>query len=128
MRLHDYIRSTARTPFALGQHDCATFATGWVLAATGRDISQGLAGRYRTYAGGLRQVRKLGYEDHVALIAAHLLERASLVDAVIGDIVVVQGEDGLALGICAGDHAQVLTERGVGAVDMAQVLRAFEVR
>lgn len=128
MRLHDYIRSTARTPFQLGQHDCATFATGWVLAATGRDISEGLAGRYRTYAGGLRQVRKLGYADHVALIAAHLPERASIADAMPGDIAVVEGEDGLALGICAGDHVQVLTERGFGVVDMAQALRVFEVR
>lgn len=128
MKLHDYIRSCARTPFELGQHDCATFATGWVRASTGRDISHGLAGRYRTYAGGLRHVRKLGFADHVALIAAHLPERASVADAMIGDIVVMPGDEGMALGICAGDHAQVLSEGGLVAVDMAQALRVFEVR
>lgn len=127
MRLHDYIQSCARTPFQLGQHDCATFATGWVLAATDKDISQGLAGRYRTIAGGLRHVRKLGYADHVALIAAHLPERDSTSAAMPGDIVVLPGESGLALGICAGENAQMLSESGIVAVDMSEALRVFEL-
>ncbi len=45
----------------------------------------------------------------------------------IGDVVVAPGETGPALGICCGDHAKVLAEHGLVSIDMAEVLRVFEV-
>lgn len=127
MRLHDYIRACARTPFKLGRHDCATFATGWVQAAIGRDITHGLSGRYRTYAGGLRHVRKLGYADHVDLVAGQLRERDSIASAMIGDVVTCDTGDGIGLGICGGDTIHMLGASGMIALPLSHGIRAFEV-
>jgi hypothetical protein len=37
-----YLRAAAPRSFRYGRHDCVTFAAGWVLARTGRDLLAGL--------------------------------------------------------------------------------------
>ncbi|MCJ8138611.1 DUF6950 family protein [Falsirhodobacter halotolerans] len=123
--LHRYLAASAREPFAYGQHDCATFAARWVEIRTGRDISDGLIGRYTTMRDGLRIMRGLGLVDHVAFFARALPRRDGLPR--VGDLVAVAGLDGPAMGIWGGEAAHHLGETGLVALPLSQVTDVFEV-
>lgn len=126
-RLRRWLSTVAGHPLVPGQHDCCLFGAGAVLAQTGVDIAKGWRGRYTTFAGGRRILRKAGFADHIALIAHHLPE-AHVSAALPGDIAVVPGEGGDAVGVVQGAAVYVLTEAGrLGLVPMAPVLRLFKV-
>lgn len=129
MRLCQYLSTSARTQFQDGQHDCALFAAGAVAAMTGVDLAEGWRGRYSTIRGGMRVLRKAGYEDHVALAAAHLRERTRQAGdaAQPGDLAVIPTDDGPALGVVQGVQVYVLRRDGLGLVPLSAAIRIFEV-
>ncbi|MTH62114.1 hypothetical protein GL300_23225 [Paracoccus litorisediminis] len=114
-----------RTSFAYGRHDCALFAAGAVAAMTGTDHARGWRG-YRSRAAGLRKLREAGFEDHIALVASHLEEIHPAL-AAPGDVAVVEGEDGPALGIVQGESIYILQREGLGLVSLLAAQRAFRV-
>src|SRR5690606_22731839 len=61
--LNDYVHSVMSKPFIWGTHDCALWAAGAVLAMTGYDPAEKYRGRYKTLIGGLRLLRKDGFEN-----------------------------------------------------------------
>jgi hypothetical protein len=127
LRLHRYLRETHGHAIVPGQHDCCLFGAGGIQAQTGVDLAAGWRGRYTTFAGGRRVLRKAGYADHVDLIARHLTE-AHPVHADEGDIAVVPVEDGLAVGIVQGAAVYVLTADGrLGFAPMTGIQRLFKV-
>lgn len=127
MRLIAWIGSVNNRPIKPGHHDCCLFGAGAIAAQTGVDLAAGWRGRYTTYAGGRRILRKAGYADHIELIAAHL-EEANVVDALEGDIAIVPTEDGDAVGLVQGVAVYVLTPSGrLGLVPMQPVQRLFKV-
>jgi hypothetical protein len=121
-----YLADAARRPFAQGTHDCALFLAGGVLAMTGQDYAARYRGRYTTTRGGLRILRKDGFETHVAL-AAHYLPDLPVALAREGDAAVVPTGDGPALGIVQGEGIYVLGPGGMGVVPLTTAFRAFEV-
>ncbi|MDQ1847664.1 hypothetical protein Q9299_05125 [Gemmobacter fulvus] len=126
-RLRRWIGTVAGQPLIAGRHDCCLFGAGAIEAQTGVDIAAPWRGRYSTFAGGRRILRKAGYADHLALIAAHLPE-AHPAEALPGDIAVVPGEGGDAVGVVQGAGVYVLTQSGkLGLVPMLPVLRLFKV-
>lgn len=125
-RLTLYLAERARQPFAPGSHDCALFAAGAVEAITGTDPAAPYRGRYTTERGGLRVLRRDGYADHVALAAATLPERVTG-RAAPGDLAVVDGPAGPALGVVQGAAIYVLSPRGLSLVPLAAANRIFEV-
>jgi hypothetical protein len=126
-RLRRWIGSVAGRPMRPGEHDCCLFGAGAIEAQTGIDLAAPFRGRYTTFAGGRRILRKAGYADHVALIAAHLPE-AHPSQAQVGDIVIVPGEGGPAVGVVQGAAAYVLTASGrLGLVPLLPVQRLFRV-
>lgn len=124
-RLTDYLRAHHARPFAWGRWDCAIFTAGAVRAMTGRDPMRGLRG-YRTLAEGLRKARARGLEDHVAAVAATFPEIHPAF-AGPGDIAVVPGAPGLALGLVQGPQVYVLGDRGLGLMSLTEAQRAFRV-
>lgn len=124
-RLIDYVVATAAEPFAPGKHDCALAAANAVKAMTGRDFARGFRG-YRTMAEGQRKLRAKGFADHIALAAEHFEEVAPSL-AQVGDIAVVQGDDGLALGIVQGELIYVTARNGRALVPLTSAIRAFRV-
>ncbi len=120
-RLAKYLAQVARRPFAEGQHDCALFAAGAVAAMTGRDLAEEWRGRYSTTRGGIRVLRKSGFEDHIALAASLLAETDAPKP---GDLAVV---DGPALGVVQGTHIYVAGPDGLALVPIGAGLRFFEV-
>lgn len=125
-RLIGYVMPRMSDGFAWGRNDCALFAAGAVQAMTGVDLAHGYRG-YRSLEGGLRRLKARGFEDHIAL-AASLLEEVPASLAHRGDVAVVQGDPGQALGIVQGEAVYVLRPYGgVGLVPVTEVLRAFRV-
>jgi len=126
-RLRSYLRGCTGRPLVPGQHDCCLFGAGAVDAQTGVDLAAGWRGRYSTFSGGYRILRKAGYADHVALIAAHLPEVAHNA-ARAGDIAIVPGEDGDAVGVVQGEAVYVLArDARLALVPMAPVFSVFRV-
>lgn len=126
--LADYINRVAYRPFQWGDHDCGLFAAGAVEAMTGEDFAAGLRGRYKTKKGALRLMKKAGHADHVAMAAA-TLEEIHPSHAMIGDVAVVPGEGGEALGIVQGDRIYAIGpgETRIGTVPLLSASRAFRV-
>ena len=127
LRLVAYVTAQARRPFAPGDHDCALFVAGAVAAMTGEDPAEGVKGRYTTVKGGLRVLRAAGFADHVAAVAARCPE-IPVLRAGVGDIAVVDGDDGLpALGIVQGEAIYVLHPTGLALLPLTRARRAFRV-
>lgn len=121
--LADYLREVRGTPFRPGRHDCALFAAGWVVRAGGPDLARGWRSKYRSLARGEELLRAEGYDDHVALAAAHLPEVPPAL-AQTGDVAVVEDH---AFGIVSADRVFVLRPDGLGHVSRMRAERAFRV-
>lgn len=125
-RLTAYLRGVSHSSFKAGEHDCALFFAGAVEAMTGHDHAAQYRGRYTTLRGGLRVLRKEGFEDHIALAAHHLPEIPPAF-ALPGDGMVCETEDGPALGVCQGRMVYVLGPTGGAMVSRLTAVRAFAV-
>jgi len=118
------IREAARTPFAWGQHDCATFAFDVAGRLTGREIvdwrgcyhDARSAKRYLRNMGG-RAMREIADEYFgKPLVTTNLARR--------GDLVLCR-ED--AYGICLGTTAVFVGEEGLHARPMSDAVLAWRV-
>lgn len=128
-RLSTYVEDVRRKPFAYGDHDCALFAAGAVLAMTGIDPAAGLRGKYKTLGGGLRRLKKLGFANHAEL-AASMFEEIHPSHAHIGDIAAIDLSGGaIALGVVQGARIFVLRpdHQGMATVDLLTASKAFRV-
>lgn len=125
LRLSGYLAACARRAFVPGQHDCALFAAGALAAMGGPDLAAPYLGRYRTLTGGRRVLRREGYADHIAVVAAHLPRRVGR--ALPGDLAVVQTDDGPALGVVQGLAVYVVTPTGLGLVPLPEDATVFGV-
>lgn len=128
--LHAYLHEVWRKPLVWGEYDCALFSAGGVEVMTGEDFSAPYRGRYKTLAGGLRLLKKHGFDSHADL-AASLFEEIHPSMAQVGDLAAVKVADaGLyALGIVQGSRIYVLRPEtaGIGTVDLLDAERAFRV-
>jgi hypothetical protein len=127
VRLAEYLAECATKPFRYGQHDCALFAGGALAAVTGVDLTEPYRGRYATIRGGLRVLRRSGYDDAVALAAAHLRARDSGETARPGDLAVVEADGVQALGVVQGGSIYLVSLNGLVLAPLAQAQTIFEV-
>ena len=125
-RLRAFLVAQADAPFVMGGMDCGAFAGGAIEAMTGVNPHAKVAGRYKTMAGALRVLRRLGHEDHIAY-AASLLTEIDPLYAAFGDIAVVDSPDGPALGVVVGAHIEVRAPGGRGVVPLTDAVRAFRI-
>lgn len=128
-RLSAYVEVVRRKPFVYGKHDCALFAAGAVEAMTGVDPAANLRGKYKTLAGGLRRLKKLGFANHAEL-AASMFEEVHPSHAQIGDIASIDlGDGAIALGVVQGARIFVLRPdaQGMATVDLLTASKAFRV-
>lgn len=126
-RLAAWLRRINGSPIKPGRHDCCLFGAGAIEAQTGIDLAAPWRGRYTTFAGGRRVLRRAGYADHIDLIARTLTEH-HVSTALEGDIAVLPTEDGDAVGVIQGAAVYVLTPSGrIGFAPMAPVTRLFKL-
>ncbi len=123
-RLEAHIREAYSHAFAWGERDCALWAAGWVLAATGEDFLSNWRGRYTTAAGAAKLMKRRKFASVAAIATAHLPEIPVKL-ARRGDLLMhpVCG----ALGICYGRHGFFLTEGGVTMIDAGTCPVAWRV-
>jgi hypothetical protein len=121
-----YLAQVGRTPFKPGLNDCALFLAGGVEAMTGVDHASDYRGRYTTIRGGVRILRRDGFEDHIAL-AEHHLTRKPIAFAQAGDGAVIPTETGHGLGIVQGANIYVLNESGLAIVPLTSASFALEL-
>ena len=112
-------------PYRPGQHDCILFAGGARAAVRGEDLTGHYMGRYRTLEEGFELLRELGHPGHVEAITAGL-EEIPVAYAQPGDLVELEGEDGIAaMGVVGGEHIYALLPRGAGIVPLTSARRAW---
>lgn len=125
--LTEYVQAASARSFKWGQHDCALFAAGGVQAMTGEDFGASFRGRYQTLRGGLRLLKKAGFDNHAEL-AASLFEEVHPSHAMVGDIAAVEEGGAIALGIVQGELIYVLRpDEGIATVPLLRAARAFRV-
>lgn len=125
-RLRAYLANVQREPFQYGRLDCGLFAAGAVAAMTGMDPARKWRGRYSTFKGALRALRKDGFDDQVA-VARALFQEIPVLTAREGDWAVVDGDGGPALGVVVGAQIAVMMPAGLGFQDLTTARTAFRV-
>ncbi|CAD7055487.1 hypothetical protein RHAB21_00727 [Pseudorhizobium halotolerans] len=116
-------------PFVWGEHDCGPSLAGRLVhAMTGVDLSAQYAGTYHDALSAARLIRELGFETLGDLVAS-MLPPIHPSQAEIGDIaaIAMDGPIGHALGVVNGERIFVLTETGVGTVDLLDAAICFKV-
>lgn len=121
-----YLTRVARAEFEIGKMDCALFAAGAIKAMTGQDLAAPFATRYTTFRGGLRVLKRAGHASLVDLILSHFAEVPPAF-AGVGDIALLDGDEGIALGIVHGEFIYVRRPGGLGLVSLRLAKRAFRV-
>lgn len=125
-RFAAYISDCRRKPFRPGQHDCGLFAAGAVEALTGMDPAASWRGTYRTIEEAQAALQGAGFADHIEAVAAMFPAVAPSL-AHDGDLAVVDGDDGPALGVFQRAVVFVLRPSGMGVVDRMKAKKAFRV-
>jgi hypothetical protein len=121
-----YLASVAARPLTYGSHDCALFAAGAVQAMTGVDLAADWRGAYDSPRKAARLLKDAGHANLASLLSS-LLPEVAPAFAMPGDVVLVDGPQGLGMGILQGHLAYVLTEDRLGMVSRMDVKRAFKV-
>lgn len=125
-RLGAYIETVRRAPFTYGTLDCALFAAGAVAAMTGEDLAAELRGTYESFPAGLYALRRQGFMDPIDMVRSHFPE-VPVALAQVGDIAVVQLDEGPALGILQGARIFLMGLEGLVTADLLAARAAFRV-
>jgi cell wall-associated NlpC family hydrolase len=134
--LHAFIEARKSEPFAWGKNDCCIFAADAILAMTGIDVAADYRGKsYSDEAGAfaeLHQVTGGATVEDAAVYAAGKYGLKSLPSPLFaqrGDLVLFNGDAGLALGIVHlnGRHALVVSTKGLARVPVKNCLKAWRV-
>ena len=121
--LSKYISAVGAKPFKFGEHDCALFAAGAIEAMTGEDIAASFRG-YTSEIEGLMKVKRAGYDSHVDVFR---LDLDPTEDPQTGDIAVVEGFDGMTVGVVVDNVVIVAGRRKLERVAVAEIQEAFAV-
>lgn len=128
LALARYIESVRQRPFAWGRHDCALMAADAIAAMTGVDLAADLRGSYDSAESAAVVMRSRYGVDDVASVAGRLFgDPITPRLAQRGDLLLLDGEHGPALGICLGTHAAAPGARGMVLMPMEQWLKAWRV-
>lgn len=117
------------TPFQWGIHDCGPSLAGRLVEAlTGEDFCAEYRGTYSDALGAARVIRAAGFSSLGELVGS-MLPQAHPSEARIGDIAAIEAEGpiGHALGVVNGERIYVLTETGIGTVDLLEAKMIFKV-
>ena len=86
------VREFLNQPLEYGRRDCARMAA-FVLKRLGYSVSLAKAGRYTTAIGGVRALRRLGYDSLEAALDGFGMARIPLAAVLPADIIAVPSED-----------------------------------
>ncbi len=125
-RLVAAVAAAEKIPFAWGTHDCGSFAAVCEEAVTGETQFGDVLGNYKTALGAARRLKRAGFDNIEALVAARLPE-VPVNFAQRGDFVVINTDIGPAIGVNLGDVAVVPGPDGLVRYPRSSVRRAWRV-
>lgn len=134
-RFHDFIEERKSEPFAWGTNDCSIFAADAVQAMTDVDFAEEYRGTYDSKRTAFVRIKEVTGgstpEDVMNKIAEDhgFEELESVLFAQRGDVVIYDGEEGVALGVVYlnGTDAVFVAPDGLHKVPVKQCRRAWRV-
>lgn len=123
-RLADFIESRRATPFAWGSHDCCAFTAGAFAAITGRD-PMAYHRSYSTELGAARVIREAGGIESIP--EAHGAKKQPVAMARRGDVVSVEINGRISLGVCDGANSFFAAPVGLAPVETIKCRSAWRV-
>ncbi len=124
IQLPEILQQAMHKPFSWGEHDCCLFAADCAIAVCGVDIAEKARGRYKTKSGAMR-VLKAVFGDLETDLSGFFQEIAPN-DAIRGDIVMFNGDDGKTLGVLWANKIWAVTDDGARPVNF-QPIKAWRV-
>lgn len=130
MRRHDWASSMHAAmadhqgrQFAWGINDCCLFVARTVDAMTGSTLAQQLAAAYSDEASALALIASHGglAEAVSAFLGPPVAERATR-----GDVALIEGGEGLAVGICIGSTVVAMGKTGLMSVPRSAILKVWK--
>lgn len=112
-RLSGYIEECRHKPFKWGEHDCATFCAGAVLAITGEDLFAPFRGLYADEESAGAIVAEWADGDYETLITSIIGEPKAVGFANRGDVVLSLRYRLPTIGVCLGEHSAFVTKKGL---------------
>lgn len=132
-RIDDWERRLARVtekhlslPGEWGVADCLLTVADAIEAVTGTDPAADIRGRYKTEIGARRLMKRKGFDDVEAVLAA-LFPRVGRLLAQRGDVAVVRRGDVLSAGYVTEYGVAVKTATGLSFVPQTDIHAAFRV-
>ena len=126
--LDDQIVAVQDTPFTWGTFDCSMFAADVVLAMTGVDYAVGFRGQYKSKRGSLSRIKTLGYQDLDDVLTQRIGKPLKSVNFLQrGDLVLFDGGNGLAAGICLGAKSVGAGDVGLVSVDTSTCIKGWKI-
>jgi hypothetical protein len=134
--LHMFIEARKSEPFSWGINDCCTFTADAILAMTGVDTAAEYRGKtYTTEAAAFAELHAIcagATVEDAAVYAANkygMTALPSVLFAQRGDLVLLSGPDGLALGIVYlnGKEALFVAPDGLHRIPVKTCTRAWRV-
>ena len=132
--LYAFVRSRKDTPYEWGTNDCCSFPCDAILAMTGTDVYEEFRGKYVTEAeAGAVLQEVVGSTDKVDAIE-YITKKFEMKEIPVpfaqrGDVVLLNGDEGVALGIVHLDGVNVAAVAGDGLhrVPIKFATRAWKV-
>ena len=125
--LGQYLQSRKDVPFEYGSNDCCSFAAGAIDAVTGRHCTQDLRHLYEDEKGANALIDQHGgLEQAVSVIFGRASSPPEW--AIVGDIVLCDGDHGPTVGVFLGQQIAIATPEGVKAIDSSAAKRSWRVQ
>jgi hypothetical protein len=121
-RLYATVEAFKGTDFEWGENDCCIFVARCVDAMTGSDLVHQLQNIYWDEDGAQAVIGG----DLSAAVSAFLGQPSEL-RAMRGDVVMVDGGDGFALGICLGQEIAGVGPDGLRLLPRGEILKVWKV-
>ena len=130
-RFEKAIDDAKQRPFNWDGNECVIgLCANVILAITGTDLAAEYRGKFKDALSAARLMKQMGF-DNIADLTASFLEEYERgpSQAKIGDLVAIPDDTpfGYSLGVVNGERVFVLTETGMGTVDLLSATRAFRV-
>jgi hypothetical protein len=132
--LHDFLTERIDKPFEWGMNDCALFTCDCIQALTGTDVATEFRGNYIDEKSAFKIMKKIAGSPTVEAVADYVTKQFEMPEvkpllAQRGDVVLIEGSEGLALGIVHMDgiHAVFVSPDGLKKLPVRQALRAWRV-
>lgn len=127
--LSAFLEERRALPFAWDTQNCSFTAADWIMRLVGVDPAAEWRGRV---SGPLDAVRELEARGGLLAVVTDVFGRLGWPEVVVGlarrgDVVMVQTEQGPALGVCAGARSWFAGPVGLETIPTLQALKAWRI-